>query len=292
MRGLKKLKTNEKRYERIMAYLQIAVGCVIGGAAYPMFLVPNSIAPGGLTGVATILNHLFGLPVGTTSLALNVPLFIIGYRAMGRIFAFRSLVATVLFSLAIDLIRVAPVTTDPLLGTLYGGVLLGAGLGLILRGSATTGGTDMVARMVHRRWPSLSVGTFLFAIDFLVVIAAGLLMGISEALYALICIFVSSKVIDVVMIGFTGNKACYIISGRWERVSDRILNELDRGATLMTARGAYSRADKPVILCVVGRAELPRLKAIVHEEDASAFMFVTEAHEALGEGFSRLDQPD
>lgn len=292
MRGLKKLKTNEKRYERIMAYLQIAVGCVIGGAAYPMFLVPNSIAPGGLTGVATILNHLFGLPVGTTSLALNVPLFIIGYRAMGRIFAFRSLVATVLFSLAIDLIRMAPVTTDPLLGTLYGGVLLGAGLGLILRGSATTGGTDMVARMVHRRWPSLSVGTFLFAIDFLVVIAAGLLMGISEALYALICIFVSSKVIDVVMIGFTGNKACYIISERWERVSDRILNELDRGATLMTARGAYSRADRPVILCVVGRAELPRLKAIVHEEDASAFMFVTEAHEALGEGFSRLDQPD
>lgn len=292
MTWLNKLKQNEVRWERFLAYLQIAAGCIIGGAAYPLFLVPNNIAPGGLTGVATILNYLAGLPVGITSLLLNVPLFIIGYRAMGRIFAFRSLMATVLFSLAIDLICVQPVTLDPLLGTLYGGLLLGAGLGLILRGGATTGGTDMMARMLHRRFPSVSVGTVLMGIDFLVVLAAGLLMGISEALYALICIFVSGKVIDAVMVGFTSNKACYIISSRWEQVSDRILREMDRGATLLTAKGAWSREDRPVVLCVVGRAEVTRLKAIVRDEDAQAFMFVTEAHEALGEGFSRLDGED
>lgn len=274
--------------ERTLAYIQIVLGCLIGGVAYPMFLVPNNIAPGGLTGVATILNFLFHWPVGTVSLVMNIPLFMVGWRTMGKIFAARSLIATVLFSLAIDLIQVPPVTNDPLLGTLYGGVLLGAGLGLIMRGQATTGGTDMVARMVHRRWSFVSVGTFLFAIDFLVVIAAGLLMGVSEALYALICIFVSSKVIDVVMIGFTSNKACYIITTCWEQVANRILTEMDRGATLLTARGAYSSADRPVILCVASRHEVPRLKSIVREEDESAFMFITEAHEALGEGFSKL----
>lgn len=292
MNWIKRLRQNDRAWERTCAYAQIVLGCIVGGAAYPMFLVPCRIAPGGLTGVATILNHLFGLPVGVTSLAMNVPLFLIGYRAMGRIFAFRSLIATVLFSLAIDLIRIAPVTVDPLLGTLYGGVLLGAGLGLILRGSATTGGTDMIARMVHRRWPFISVGTFLFAIDFVVVVAAGLLMGVSEALYALICIFVSSKVIDVVMIGFGGNKACWIISERWEQVTARILRQMDRGATLMTARGAYSRTERPVVLCVVSRQEVPQLKSIVRDEDEAAFMFVTEAHEALGEGFSSLNSDD
>ena len=277
------------RNERTTAYFQIILGCLIGGAAYPMFLVPNNIAPGGLTGVATILNYLFHWPVGTVSLLMNIPLFIIGWRTMGKVFAVRSLFATVLFSLAIDLLQVRPVTNDPLLGTLYGGVLLGAGLGLIMRGQATTGGTDMVARMVHRRWSFVSVGTFLFAIDFLVVIAAGVLMGVSEALYALICIFVSSKVIDVVMIGFTSNKACYIITERHEQVAARILDEMDRGATLLTARGAYSKTDRPVILCVAARHEVTRLKRIVREEDEAAFMFVTEAHEALGEGFSRFD---
>lgn len=292
MNSIRKLKANEAAWERIMAYGQILLGCVIGGAAYPMFLEPNRIAPGGLTGVAMILNYLFTLPVGTTSLVLNIPLFIIGWRAMGRIFVMRSLIATLLFSLAIDLLRVPAVTMDPLLGTLYGGVLLGIGLGLILRGGATTGGTDMAARMVHRRVSWISVGTFLFGIDCVVVLAAGILMGVSEALYALICIFVSSKVIDVVMVGLTSNKACYIISGRWEQISARILSELERGATLMTARGAYSRTDRPVVLCVVSRQEVARLKAIVHEEDAAAFMFVTEAHEALGEGFSKLGKED
>ena len=195
------------RRELLDAYGQILLGSLIGAAAYPTFLVPNSIAPGGLTGVATILNHLFRLPVGTVSLALNVPLFIIGYRAMGKIFAFRSLVATLLFSVFIDILPLPVVSTDPLLGTLFGGVLLGIGLGLILRGGATTGGTDMVARMVHRRFPFISVGAFLFALDFVVVVAAGLLMGSAEALYALINIFITARVIDLVMVGLGGNKS-------------------------------------------------------------------------------------
>jgi len=275
--------------ESVMAYVQIVLGCVIGGVAYPLFLVPNNIAPGGLTGVATILNYLFGLPVGITSLVLNIPLFLIGYRAMGRVFVWRSLVATVLFSLAIDMIKVRPMTVDPLLGTLYGGILLGAGLGLILRGGATTGGTDMAARMVHSRLPFITVGAFLFLIDCVVVVAAGMVMGTSEGLYALISIFVSSKVIDMVMVGFTANKACFIMTEQWEKVSSRLMFEMNRGVTQLTARGAYSGKERPVVLCVASRQEVARLKDIVREEDEKAFMFVTEAHEALGEGFARLN---
>ena len=275
--------------EFITGYLQILAGCLLGAAAYPAFLIPNNIAPGGLTGVATILNYLFHWPVGTVSLLLNVPLFIIGYRSMGKIFAFRSLIATALFSLLIDVLPIRPVSEDPLLGTLFGGVVLGAGLGLILRGGATTGGTDMIARMVHRRLPFISVGMFLFAIDCLVVLGAAVAIGTEQALYAFINIYVCSKVIDAVMMGFGGNKACFIMSSSWEAVTARLMKEVGRGVTHLEARGAYTGKQQPVVLCVAARQEIMLVKRIVQEEDEKAFMFITEAHEALGEGFSRLD---
>ena len=275
--------------EILSAYLQILLGCVLGAVAYPAFLIPNNIAPGGLTGVATILNYLFRWPVGTVSLVLNIPLFIVGYRSMGKIFAFRSLLATVLFSLLIDLLPIRPVSTDPLLGTLFGGVVLGAGLGLILRGGATTGGTDMIARMVHRKLPHISVGMFLFAIDCLVVLGAAVAIGTEQALYAFISIYVCSKVIDAVMMGFGGNKACFIISQSWERITARLMEEVGRGVTHLNARGAYSGTTRPVVLCVASRQEIMSVKRIIREEDEKAFLFITDAHEALGEGFSRLD---
>lgn len=287
MNVMQKLQRAAKR-EQIMAWLQIVLGCVIGAAAYPTFLDPGKIAPGGLTGVAMILKHLWGWDIGITSLILNIPLFIIGYRAMGKVFAFRSLVATVLFSFAIDLIPLKEIPVEPILGTLYGGILLGIGLGLILRGGATTGGTDMCARMVHKYLPFLSVGMFLFLIDCVVVIAAWIFIGSSEALYALICIFVSGKAVDMVMLGLSQNKACFVISDAWERVSVRLMNEMERGVTQLTAKGAYTGKERPVVLCVLPPQEVARLKEIVRQEDERAFMFITEAHEALGEGFSSL----
>ncbi len=276
--------------ERLLAYAQILIGCVLGGAAYPLFMTPNNIAPGGLTGVGVILNYLFKLPVGATSLALNVPLFIIGYRAIGRVFAFRSLIATILFSVAIDLQPLKAMTLDPLLGTLYGGVLLGIGLGLILRGGATTGGSDMIARMVHRRFNFISVGSFLFAVDFAVVICAGFVVGAEQALYALINIYLSARVVDMVMTGFAGDKACFIMSDRWENLTKRLLSELGRGVTQLSAKGAYTQTERPVVLCVASRQEVMVIKRIVKEEDPSAFVFITEAHEALGEGFKKLEE--
>jgi uncharacterized membrane-anchored protein YitT (DUF2179 family) len=287
MNLMEKLKKAAMR-EQVMAWLQIVIGCAIGAAAYPTFLDPGKIAPGGLTGVAMIMKHLWGWDIGITSLIMNVPLFIVGYKAMGRVFAFRSLVATILFSLMIDFLPLREIPVEPILGTLYGGILLGIGLGFILRGGATTGGTDMCARLVHKYLPFMSVGMFLFLIDCVVVIAAWIFIGSSEALYALICIFVSGKAVDMVMLGLSSNKACFVISDKWERVSRRLMDEMERGVTQLSARGAYTGTERPVVLCVLPPQEVARLKEIVRQEDEKAFMFITEAHEALGEGFSSL----
>ena len=281
------MRKNLLKNEQLASAVQIALGCALGALAYPLFLVPNHIAPGGLTGLATVLNYLFHWPVGTTSLVMNVPLFIIGYRAMGRVFVIRSLVATVLFSVLIDLIPLPPMTEQPLLGAVFGGVLLGAGLGLILRGGATTGGTDMVARMIHNRFQHISVGAFLFLIDCCVVLMAGFFKA-EYALYAFVALYAASKLIDVVMVGLTREKACYIISTQHEQVKREIMEKLDRGVTVLHAEGGYSGQERPVLLCVLSAQELGRLKAIVREADEDAFLFISDAHEVLGEGFRKL----
>lgn len=276
--------------ENVTAYLQIAVGCLLGALAYPMFLVPNHIAPGGLTGMATVLNYLFQLPVGMTSLLMNIPLFIIGYRSMGRVFVFRSLTATVTFSLLIDLLPLPALTLQPLLGALFGGVLMGAGLGLILRGGATTGGTDMVARMIHSRFQHISVGAILFFIDCCVVAMAGFFIEVEYALYAFVSLYASSKLIDAVMEGLTREKACYVISAEYARVKYEIMDKLDRGVTLLSAEGGFSGERRPMLLCVLSAQEVGRLKAIVRAADEGAFVFISDAHEVLGEGFRKLSE--
>ncbi len=276
--------------EMTVAYAQIVIGCLIAGAAYPLFLTPNRIAPGGLTGVATILNHYFSLPVGAVSFALNVPLFLLGWRSVGGRFVLRTFFATMLFSAAIDLLPLPNVTDDAMLAAICGGAMSGVGFGLIMRGGATTGGTDMLARIVHHRFPFITVGVFLFAIDFVVVAAAGLTIGSVEALYAFITIYLQSRVMDVVMVGFTANKACFIMTDRWEEITDRVLHDMERGVTQLKARGAYTMQERPLILCVVSRSELTQLKDIVSQVDDRAFMFVTEAFEALGEGFQSLNK--
>lgn len=272
--------------EIIFSYLQIMIGCILGGAAYPLFLTPGNIAPGGLTGIAMVTNYLFHWPVGTVTLILNVPLFLFGWKFMGKRFVLRTLIATILFSLLIDLLPLKPLTEDPLLSAVFGGVLLGIGLGLILRGEATTGGTDMLARMIHRSVPAISTGMFLLALDCAVVVVAAVAIGITQALYAIICIFISSKVIDAVMVGFSGNKACFIISNKNETILNRILTELERGVTKLSAKGGYTGEERPTLLCVVSRMEVTAVKNIVRDEDENAFMIVVDAHEAIGEGFS------
>ncbi len=270
-----------------LSYFYIVFGSIIASLAYPLFLLPNNIPPGGLTGVATILNALFGWPVGFVSLLLNIPLFLIGYKTMGKTFAFRSLIATLIFSLLIDFFNtfLPSLANDLLLGSVFGGGLLGVGLGLILKGGATTGGTDMIARLLHSKFPIVSVGGVLFVVDFLVVLAAGIFVNGELALYALICIFVTSKTIDLVLEGLNVAKSCYIITEKSTEIAQRIMAELDRGVTYIEATGAYTNQSRPIILCVASIEEVPKIKNIVSQEDEKAFMFINDTKEALGEGF-------
>jgi uncharacterized membrane-anchored protein YitT (DUF2179 family) len=185
---------------------------------------------------------------------------------------------------------VITLTDDVLLATVYGAILLGVGLGLILRGGATTGGSDMIAKLVHHRFPFITVGIILLFVDCTVIVLAGFTMSTRAALYSLICIFVTSKVIDLVLAGFGSAKMCFVVSGESEKIAGRIMKELDRGVTLLPAIGGYTGRETKALISVVDQKEVVAVKRIVREVDARAFMFITDTHETLGEGFHSLDE--
>ena len=272
-------------------YLQIILGCIISAAAYPLLLAPNHIAPGGLTGFSTILHFYFGLPIGITTLALNIPLLILGWRMIGPRFIARTVFATLAFTLLIDIfdiLRLAPLSLDPMLAAVFGGVLVGLGMGLIIRGNATTGGTDLMARLVHHRFRGLSIGVILFAFDLFVTLLAWIFIGAQHALYAIISVYIITKVVDQAVMGFGTDKACFIISSKPEIIAERLMAEMDRGVTYIKASGAFSGQDQRMLISVVSRMEVPKIKSVVKEEDPKAFMFIMDTHETLGEGFRNL----
>jgi len=277
------------KWKNLREYLFLLTGVLITALGLDMFLVPNKIAAGGVSGIATIIYHVTRFPVGITMLAINVPLFLMGIRQMGMGFGVRSLVGTVTLSLLVDLLApVVPVPTrDPLLASIYGGIVVGVGIGLVFRNKGTTGGTDLAAAIVNN-YMKLSVGVVLFFIDAAVIIAAGIAFNSAElALYALLTVFLTARVIDMVQEGFGYAKAALIISQKPKEVADAILKKLDRGATSLQGRGMYTMQDRDVILSVVTRAEISALKELVHDIDPKAFVILTDIHEVLGEGFRK-----
>ncbi|MCL2544790.1 MAG: YitT family protein [Clostridia bacterium] len=274
--------------QTIKAYVLMLVGSALVALSFDLFFLSNNIAPGGLTGVATLLHHLTGVQVGIATIALNAPLFLIGYRAVGGSFAFRSLLTMLLLSVLIDLIPEAPLTGDMLLASIFGGVLMGVGLGLVMRAGATTGGTVLAAKIIHTRWAVVSVGGVLFALDCLVVVAAGVVFDVQAALYAMVAILITAKVMDWVLQGLNTAKQLLIISDSAEAIAKRVTADMNRGATLLSATGAYSGEPRGMMLCVVSNTEVARLKEIVAEVDPRAFVTVSNVHEAMGEGFAGL----
>ena len=291
----------------ISAYISIIIGCLITAVAMDVFLIPYKIAPGGVTGIATVLFYLTrsSIPVGAIMLLLNVPLFLGGIKYIGRIFFIRTLFSTILLSFFIDILE--PVTRqfgDRYLGSLtssssnsnlmlysvFGGVVIGIGLGIVFRSGATTGGTDLAAQIVHHFFPHFTIGQILLVIDAMVVVFAAIAFkSFLLGLYAIVTIFLSSKVIDVILEGVNYAKAVFIISDRSDEISQKIMTGFDRGVTGLHGTGMYTGTKKEVLLCVLDRRQIPKLKAMVKSVDMKAFVIMTDVREVLGEGFKSRD---
>lgn len=295
----------EEHGKIIAEYGWIAIGCIITALAINIFLVPFRIAPGGVTGLATVVYHLSNglFPVGMVMFAFNIPLFAIGSKLIGRKFLVRTLFATFMLSAVIDatarssdnFIRnylavegMNEYNPDLILYSLTGGVLMGVGLGTVFRFGATTGGTDLAARITNRFIPHLTVGQALLMIDSAVIIFASVVFNsLRIGLYAVVTVFITSKVIDAIIEGINFAKALFIISDKSEKIAQRILTELNRGVTSLKGAGMYTGKEKNVLFCVVHRAQIPLLKQIVKSEDEKAFIILTDVREVLGEGFGQ-----
>lgn len=274
----------------ILDYLGITFGSVLTALALTVFLIPNRIAAGGVSGLATVVYYLTNFPVGIMMLIFNIPIFFLGVRVLGASFGARTIYGMIVLSLFTDLLQplVAPLTDDLLLATIYGGALAGLGLGIVFNSRGTTGGTDMVARLINH-YTSFSIGQGLLLADGFVVLLAGVFFNAEVALYAAITILISSKTIDLVQEGFDFAKAVLIISSESERVKAEVINVLDRGLTVLKGYGGYTGDDKNVLLCIISRSEVVKLKRLVYQVDPAAFMIITNVHEALGEGFKEIE---
>ena len=268
--------------------LLIILGLLVAATAYRMYLIPNNVVAGGFTGVGQLLNHALGIGVGTVNIALNVPLFLVSMKSMGLRFGVRSLIAMIMLSVLIDHIPLPSATDDMLLASVYGGAISGIGIGLVLRGSATTGGTDMLASLLHRLIPVLRVSYAIFFFDGLVIIASAFAFEPQAAMYGLISTFICNVLIDLVLEGPNSAHSYFIISDSSDEIAARIMKEMDRGVTALNAVGMYSRAEKQVLLCVINRFETMRLRRIIFEVDPHAFVIANKVHEVLGEGFKRM----
>lgn len=274
-----------KKSSELSNGIMIALGLIFSVLGYNLFLVPNHIAAGGFTGIAQLINSFTHWPVGAISLAMNIPLFLLSMKSLGWRFGLRSLFATIGLSVLLDYMQTPAPTGDLLLSAVYGGLFCGVGFGLILRGSATTGGTDMLASLVHRLIPPIRVSVAIFAIDALVIVASAFVFDMERAMYALICTLVCNIVIDFVLEGPNSSHSFFIISNKAEEISARILSELDRGVTALQGKGMYSGEEKLVLLCVVSRMETPRMRRIIFSTDPKAFVISTKAYDTFGEGF-------
>jgi uncharacterized membrane-anchored protein YitT (DUF2179 family) len=267
----------------------VVIGTAIMAAAYNMFLIPNRLAAGGVSGLGIILFHLYRFPVGLTVLLGNIPLFILAWRYLGWKFVANSLAGTILLPVMLEFFTfVTPVTTDLLLASVFGGTGVGLGLGLVFRSRGSTGGTALVAQLIHHFW-GLTSGYGLIGADLAIIVAAGFIFSPEVALFALLSLFVSSKVVDFVQEGFSLSKAALIISNqKRDEITQKIMSELGRGATFLEGHGAYSGEKKGIIFCVVSQSQVTRLKSIVREIDSEAFVIVSNVGEVLGEGFGPI----
>ncbi len=287
---MKKLKRHPK-FDLVMRsiydYLLIFIGSVILAANVPLFLEPNHVVSTGVTGIGMLTYYLWGWPIGLVTMLINIPLLLAGIKWGGglRLFA-RTIFAVIVLTVSIDILSrfLSPVAADPLLYTLFGGLLDGVGIGLVLRGRGTTGGTDIIVQLLAR-YRSIPFGQVLIVINGVILLGAVAVVGITPVLYALVVNFVSGRVVDFVQEGVGYARSALIVSDKSMTVRQAIFEKLGRGVTILEARGGYTETPRPALYVVVYRTQVTQLKNIIAEIDPNAFVVVSEAHEVLGEGF-------
>jgi uncharacterized membrane-anchored protein YitT (DUF2179 family) len=269
--------------------LLIVAGCILMGLAYSLFLIPHHFVPGGVSGIAIIINYFTKLPVGALIIALNIPIFLLGLRTMGKRYVAGSLLGMVLSSVMTDIfheiLRVRAATQNEILAAVYGGIMLGAGLGLVFRGRASTGGSDIIG-MILSKYTGMSLGFGIMVSDFLIISASGLALWNLEApLYGYIVLFLSTRVIDLVLEGWSHSKLVIITSTRTDEIADFILYKLDRSGTALRSRSLYLNRQGEIILTVIHRKQLTDLREFISDLDPEAFVIINDTYDVLGRGF-------
>ncbi len=279
---------------RMIKYLIIVAGSAVYAVGFQFFMYPNNIVSGGVVGVSMVINFFTGLPVGVMTILMNLPLFIIAWRHFGLEFLLGSLTGMIVSSGFVDLFAMLnlSMTDDPMLACIIGGAVKGAGLGMVYYVGATTGGVDIVAKMIRQKREDVNFGTILLLIDMgIVVVYAMILRKYESAMYSVIAMFVCSKVIDLALYGIDNSSLCYIISERSEELISAITSgTLHRGVTILEGEGAYSRQHKEIILCVLKRTQIPQLRRLVRSLDERAFFVVTDAKNVFGKGFESISE--
>ncbi len=286
------MKIQWKQEGKNMALL--LVGALIYGIGTHAFVEPAHIAPGGAMGIALMVNHFADLPIGLLTLAINIPLLVLAWFSLSHRFAVSTAFATAVCSFILDFM-VAPVcpvyTGDRILCSLYGGILSGVGMGLIFMAGMTTGGSDILGYVLQKKRPQLSIGRALMAVDGVILLMSIYVFGnINAALFGLVSLFATTKVIDSVIYGGDASTMATVVTRKPREIARRIIADLDRSATLVQATGAYSGKDTSVLLCTVRKSQFQRLRKIVYEADPGAFLMATEASEVLGDGFKALSE--
>lgn len=271
----------------IKNYILILIGSILMAVGLEIFLIPNNIIDGGIVGISIIISHLTGLPLGLFTFILNIPFLILGYKQIGKTFAFSTLIAFTSLSIWVSFLHPVPVlTSDPLLAAVFGGIVLGIGVGLTIRYGGSVDGTEIVAIILDKK-TSFSIGEIVMFFNIFILGSAGLVFGWDKAMYSLMAYFIAFKVIDVTIEGLDESKAVMIISDQPNEIAEALMARLGRGVTYLEGKGGYTREDKSVLYSVITRLEIAKLKAMVQEIDDSAFVTISDVHEVLGGRFKK-----
>ena len=271
--------------------MKILFGTLVTSFAFRYLTFPNNIVAGGITGISQIINLLTGFPIGAATILFNIPLFVWAWRRLGRRFVILTGLCMVISSVSIDLLEpiARPLTSDPMLAAVYGGVFKGAGYGVVYTTGATSGGVDIPARILRRSYPHINFSTFSLGLNAVIIVAfAVIFRKFDSCMYTLICMYISSKVVSLILYGPVNSRLCYIISERSEELRRAITERLGRGATLLQGHGAWSGREEQVILCVVKPPQIGRLRKMVREIDEHAFLVVSDARSVYGQGFESI----